>query len=411
MPTTTPRTRDESDLKTAGGSTVDDPITDPLSSTAILSAAGQTELSFDGTFTPLLIEELSDPDRSLDEVMDDLSDDTLQARDVDGNVHDSSPSQAPTIARLGSSSPPKEDGTKKAVLIGNVNYTNAAGDDSSNIPTAYKDALGLAGALKSRNFAADAHTDKTAGEMTKLYTGAVQDGALSAGDSVVLYFSGHGTPLGPVGVGGTYEGFHEASDPASYQAGTIPNYEQAKSAKKIKRMIPEEAFEDALSEDRIEQSPEADIMPNSTLTSLVSMASARGLHLRIILDACFSGRSTDLVRDEYLSDIAETAKDGSKVSSGVSCAMDLDAWKEKVTTWRRGKTLKGIGDDGWWKSTAIPAITKLTDSFSALTGVAITPPSSGLDPVADIAEIHRQIDAALNAMIVALQAMIDGEDD
>ena len=155
----------------------------------------------------------------------------------------------------------------------------------------------------------------------------------------------------------------------------------------------------------------ADILPNSTFTSLVSTASAKGLHLRIILDACFSGRTTDMVRDQYLSSVAEGAADGSTLADGSDIALELNTWKDTLITWRRAQTLDSDSSVGTWKSDAFPVVKALIERFAALTGAAIPVPEANLDLVKDIAKLHKQIDDALNAMIAALQRVRDGEED
>ncbi|MFT5681406.1 MAG: hypothetical protein ACI8RZ_002312 [Myxococcota bacterium] len=411
MPTVTHRPPEDEPLTTTKSTS--DTVTDPLSSVAVLSASGQSELSFDDYFTPRLVEQLKgDRSKSLDDVLDGVSNEVIQREDDYGEPMKGAPSQAPTIARIGKGGKIEESGTKKAVLVGNSDYGLDGKGVAHDLPNAKKDAKKLSGALKSRKFDSDVHANQTADQMRGLYTASVNDSALTEGDSVVLYFAGHGTALGPVGTGGTYDGFHEAADAGNYQAGTLANYPDLKSPDEIKKLgISEEAYAQALNESNIEETSDADILPNSAFSSLIGLATAKGLHLRIIIDACFSGRTTDMVRDEYLSSIAEGSKDNPTITKGVECAMALDGWKETLMAWRRGVTVDGKPDDGSWKSTMQPAIAALMTTFTDLTGVVLTAPPASTDPIKDIAAIQDQIDVALNAMIVKLQAIKDGEDE
>jgi hypothetical protein len=384
----------------------EDGLTDPMSSVGILSSSGESELSYAGTFTQMLISAMDESGGSLDGAMDTLSGQSLKA---EGSIDEGAPSQTATIARLGKGST-DDAGQKKAVVIGNKSYQSMDGTDSYFLDSSEQDAVSMAGALQSSDHSTDLHIDQNAGNMEALYREAVTDSALVPGDAVTLYFSGHGTPLGPVGTGAMYQGFHHVADPAIYRAGPIPNDDPdfADTGKDIKRKkLDFDAALDAPTEKELEIS---DIMPNSVFTSLVGEATGRGLHLRIILDACFSGQSTDTVRDELVSKVAEGSTDPT-LTAGVACAQALDGWKEKISAWRRKLTVNKDGEEDWWVTDAQPAIVALLNEFSALTGEALTPPAASLDPIAQIAEIHSMIDQAINAMIAKLQKMVDGEED
>jgi hypothetical protein len=133
-------------------------------------------------------------------------------------------------------------GKRHALVIGNEHYK-----DVSDLPGAARDARGMK-THYAKSHTVDHQTDLTSTGLTSAVTGAGQ--AMSAGDELVVYYAGHGTEQGLVGV---------------------------------------EARADNVS-----------VLPLSTLSGLVGSAVSGGWHVTVINDSCHSGALQDQVKQKLV---------------------------------------------------------------------------------------------------------------
>tara|TARA_B110000037_G_scaffold171984_1_gene195339 strand:+ start:823 stop:2364 length:1542 start_codon:yes stop_codon:yes gene_type:complete len=131
---------------------------------------------------------------------------------------------------------------KSASLIGNSDYPGTASD----LPGAKTDLTALAGALSGYDI--DTHENQDAGDMESVYRSRLKES--TEGDEVFLSFSGHGSDGGLQGV-------------------------------------------------------DNKLFVNAKVQSMVNRATAMGIHLNFVIDACHSANATSLVREEYASKLFE----------------------------------------------------------------------------------------------------------
>jgi hypothetical protein len=220
-------------------------------SATVVGAAADTEYAFDNSFTPALVAALqANPNLSIDEVLEQLGAGSLGTGvDNDNGLHH------PTIVQYGQTAQNTSecrDNKKLAVLIANQNYVNIS---SLNTPIA--EAGTMKTELEGRGYDANVHSDKTAAEMSTLWSSMVS--AAAQGDDLVAFYGGHGAPEGLVGV----------------------NYD----------------FPPAV----------PDIFSNAQVAGVVGSATGKGAHIRFVMDSCHSGSAAQTVREVRENELAAVA--------------------------------------------------------------------------------------------------------
>ena len=207
----------------------------PEGSSLVVHSAGENEGAADGdSYTQgLLADAEANPGADVDDLAKGRSDE-------DGHSHaDHAQTGDKKVA---------DDGKKAAVYVGNATYTK--------IPVlqgAARDAAGMHGTWSGKGYEGGLVEDQSGAGISAAFQGAV--GGLGPGDRALLYYAGHGTDQGLLGVG--YDPFKPGSDMA----------------------------------------------PHALVQGLVQQAEARGFHLTAILDACQSGAATARVTEDRLDEL------------------------------------------------------------------------------------------------------------
>lgn len=218
-------------------------------SATVVGAAADSEYAFDNSFTPALVAALqANPNLSIDEVLANLASGNLgaPATDNDGGLHH------PTIVQYGQTdenTTTTVENQKRAVLVPNQNYTNI-----NPLGTPIAEANSISSQLTARGYDATVHPDQTAAQMGTLWNGMVN--AANEGDDLVAFYGGHGAPEGLIGIN---DGFPP-----------LPR----------------------------------DFFANGAVESVVSAATARGAHIRFVMDSCHSGAAVEAVRQERENELA-----------------------------------------------------------------------------------------------------------
>jgi hypothetical protein len=221
-------------------------------SATVVAAAEDSEYAFDNSFTPALVTALqNNPNLSLDEVLANISGNSLgsPATDNDGGLHH------PTIVQYGqtdASANECRDNEKTAVLIPNQNYVNI-----SPLGTPIAEANAMSGELANRGYDSNVHPDQTSAQMSGLWNGMVN--AANEGDDLVAFYGGHGAPEGLCGIN-----------------------------------------------DDLPPNP-SDTFTNAQVAGVVSSATAKGAHIRFVMDSCHSGAAAQAVREERENELARNA--------------------------------------------------------------------------------------------------------
>ena len=141
------------------------------------------------------------------------------------------------------------------------------------------DAEGLNGAMSGRGFQGAVHTDRTAAQMGALYEGAAADASLEEGDSLLLFFSGHGLEEGLAGVDYGHTG---GGDPG--------------------------------------------VLPHARVNAMVKQASARGVNTSVVIDACHSGTAVDQMRNDQMQELVGATR-GTDLAPLMEMAREIDGAK------------------------------------------------------------------------------------
>ncbi len=226
---------------TAGGSNPGE------GSAIVVGSAANSEVAYDDSFTPELIGRLqANPDQSLDEILEGMSDAVLSVPGADQPIHHA------TMAQYGDAESNRGEGeTKKsAAFVANSDYVAI-----SDLATPGPEARALEGEITARGYdSTGVSEDEDAPGMRSIYQRLVADA--NPGDDLFAYYAGHGAPEGLVG---TWEG-HEGQD---------------------------------------------DILPNADVAAIVNQATSKGAHIRFVMDSCHSGSAAQAVRDERMNQLAE----------------------------------------------------------------------------------------------------------
>ena len=223
----------------------------------VVSSAGDSEVAFDGSFTPALVAELqAHPELGLDDALRQIAATSLGPGGQKGaGLHH------PTILQYGQgaqgSSEPR-DHKKHAILIANQNYRGIGRLGAPIAETAE-----MKGELASRGYDATVHSDKSAADMSSLWTSMV--GAANHGDDLVAHYSGHGAPEGLLGI----------------------NHRRPPGP--------------------------PDLFSNAQVSGVVSSATGKGAHIRFVMDSCYSGSAVHTVRKERQNELAAIAGPGNEL--------------------------------------------------------------------------------------------------
>jgi len=233
---------------------------------AVLAASGETEYGAVGYMhqqLPQLLRE--NPDMSIDDILTHLSGSRAFFRYLEEPAFPQF-AQNTTIARTGKAPPaPRESSStgKKAVLVENAFYRP---EEVMDLPTLAGRSRAVGSGFAARGFESRYLDSVSSIEMTASYRGLIDDAA--AGDSRVAFFTGHGMPAGLTGA-------------------------------------------------NLPQDP-SDVMPKAEIGSLIQAATAKGVHLRVIIEACHAGVAANVVRDER-----ESALRGAIGSGKAKAAFDV----------------------------------------------------------------------------------------
>jgi hypothetical protein len=115
----------------------------------------------------------------------------------------------------------------------------------------------MQGELSSRGYEVDLHANKTAADMSTLWSSMV--GAAKPGDDLVAHYGGHGLPEGLLGV----------------------EHERPPGPK--------------------------DLFTNAQVSGVVSSATGKNAHIRFVMDSCYSGAAVQTVREVRENELAAVA--------------------------------------------------------------------------------------------------------
>jgi len=207
----------------------------PEGSSLVVHSAGENEAAADGqSYTQDLLADAQDnPDVDIDDLARGRS-------DQQGHSHaDHAQTGKKDVA---------DNGKKAAVYVGNATYSKVP-----VLPGAARDAAGMHGTWSGKGYQGGLVKDQTGDGISGAFQGALK--GLGPGDRALVYYAGHGTEQGLLGV--DYDPFQ----------------------------------------------PGADLAPHALVQGLVQQAEARGFHLTAILDACQSGAATARVTEDRLDEL------------------------------------------------------------------------------------------------------------
>lgn len=241
--------------------TVTEPVVDPLEERAptgggirVSTSSMTHQWAGDGNYsTELALWMESMPGQDLQQSLDRL----------EGKSFDVGPrSQTATDKTL---QPMRSDGSGESlgVLIANAHYEHL--DD---LPGPIAETRALAGQLSGRGYESTVKTDLSASEMLSEFRAPLSDPRLSEQDQVMLYYSGHGTTAGILGV-------------------------ESQNLKVGKAPIDPEAGEDLGTEPK--QVGSTDLISAGMLLGIARQISAEGADVNLVLDCCHSGGMNTLI--------------------------------------------------------------------------------------------------------------------
>ena len=229
----------------------EDHLNDPLAGSGmVMGSAADTEYAFDDSFTPALVKKMKDdPKMDLDTAIGQMAGGSLGASaDNDGGLHH------PTITAFGKKRQArgKHKAQKRAVLMANQKYKHI-----SKLNTPVAEAASFAGVLKARGYNTKQRNNRSASTMVSGWEGMVS--SAKPGDSLMAYYAGHGAEEGLCGIN---DGGPKGDD----------------------------------------------MVPYSTVSSIVSAATSKGANIRFVMDSCHSGTGAQLVRSQKIGQLAQEGK-------------------------------------------------------------------------------------------------------
>jgi len=209
---------------------VETPMLAAAGGALVAHSAASTQLAADkGSYTQrLLAAKAADPSLSIDAAVDQLSDQTSGTQQGDH-------------LRVGTTSSAEEGGKHVGVYIGNSDY-----ETLNDLPGAATDAAGMQSTWSASGYEGTVQSDLDSASMASAMKGGAS--ALGPGDEMLVYYAGHGSEKGLLGV-------KEGDD-------------------------------------------RPDLLANSAISGLVSQARSGKFQLKVILDSCYSGSVTDEVRKD-----------------------------------------------------------------------------------------------------------------
>ena len=216
----------------------------------IIASSGNTEVSYDGSFTPYFIKQMEaygDISKAIQASESMEQENFVEEEKANGDVALTEDTTHITTAGFGEEDLLEElsfSGEKQAVVIGNSEYPH-----HDNLPKVQSDVLRMSSALEMQNYNTDIQLNQTSDEMRTLWGGLINNS--NEGDQIAIYFSGHGLEEGVLGI------------------------------------------EDSYSND--------DIFRKGEFNSLVQTATGQGVQIDIIIDACHSGSIAEEIRENHAS--------------------------------------------------------------------------------------------------------------
>jgi len=264
---------------------------DARGSVTVVAAAGSEQVALEGErdcFTPTLSRALlANPEQTINAVLGDLSGAVL----VDG--------QLPTLAQ-GEGLSARPGASQHAVVVSNADYL----DPNLILHTPHADGDAMSSRVAGRGFdPVEQHQDKTAQQMKSAYEAPLADGDLQRGDSLFLYYAGHGVQQGLLGVNFDAEQYlQDQGEPGSRGLTVRPSQR--------------------LSAD--------DILRNQELVGVADRAAAAGVNTTVVLDSCHSGAVADTMRRHEIERLAQGAGENEQASQGAVFARLLQSNKDNL---------------------------------------------------------------------------------
>lgn len=366
----------------------DDKQATPRGATHVVGSAGKTQGAMDGLFTPKLIELLKkDPKLALTGALKKLAKDDL-AGPVPGLE------QFPTIAS-DKGGGAKASSNKLALYVANTHYKPTYSD----LPKAKSDAQAMQSTMAGRGYKTlgNVREDLNKNQLKAAVDSASADSKLKAGDSLLLYYAGHGLKAGPFGA------------PKGVKAAS--NAEATKSQDDEVRFAPY-------------------VYSNADLLGAVNRATTRGVNTTLISDACHSGATANMARDQQVERLGKQTQ-GTGLADLTAIAGQIQGIKvqfEKLATskkalharvmaLRKGKSTSDVPsvDDmsiewafnevikDWWANKVHPMLARKAAAFKKATGTDLALPARNRKFL-DQTDFLDAMDDLANQVIAAVQA-------
>jgi Caspase domain len=235
----------------------------------MIAATSENNIAYeDEGYARKVAQELESPEAPLEPTMDRLAAEKF---------HESATApQLPTGVRSGGRTrEARPDARRKAVYVANAQY-----DEIVDLGSPVTDTESMKGKMAARGYENVVHPDKSGEEMGAIYDAAVADPSLQPGDSLFLYYSGHGITSGLLGV-------HASKRDYS-----------------------------------------TDLMPNARLNQATRAARARGIHTTVLVDACYAGAGVAEMRRLEIADLVRETR-GTDLEAVTEIARQLDACKRR----------------------------------------------------------------------------------
>jgi len=249
------------------------------------------------------------PEVSLGEVLDEVG--TLAVRDVGSKSLSATPT---TPADVTLREETGGDGKKLAAYVGNAAY-RSPWPALSAVPG---EVNGLESQLSRRGYeTAGKSIDVNAPDMMRTFE---QASGVGEGDSVVLYFGGHGEPEGLIGVEDEASGLRECGEDNDDSV-CVEGPMKSPVVTRYPTVEPEAWWDPGIDE-AMPGSGERDRLPLGVIRGLANRMSNAGADVHLILDACFVGNIVapegggafhELATDAYGAEPADIRKIGKKL--------------------------------------------------------------------------------------------------
>jgi Caspase domain len=269
----------------------------PEGSLLMVGATSEDTIAYDrGGYAQTVTKDLGDPAADVRATMERWASATF---DPFGYVP-----QSPTLVKTpGTAATGGAPRRRVAVYVANSDY-QGMGDLSSPV----KDTDAIKGQLGERGYENVVHANKSADEMQEIYGAAVTAHGLGPGDSLFLYYSGHGIREGLLGVNATRN-------------------------REIGHNVPEY---------------DGDLYHHAHLNAATRGATGRGIDTTVLVDACYAGEGVSQMRRLEMDDLAKETG-GTDLAAVTELARKIDGVKRRFggvsLTLQANKLGAGLGSD------------------------------------------------------------------